>query len=101
MPKPTAMAAKTLVLPFAFLPCSTVRYGSSGRRSEAIALKFWMSTERSFMGGHQPTKVHAPRELAMAKCCCSYAPRFGSVSRKRNAVSTRRGFFRCIAMPSQ
>ena len=29
------------------------------------------------------------------------AYRFGSVRRNRNAVSTRRGCLRCIAMPSQ
>ncbi len=61
--------------------------------------ELWMNMQSSYGLWHVEQQEGAKGRVH--HCGVGVLVAFGSVSRKRSAVSTRRGFLRCMAMPSQ
>ena len=74
----------------------TKRVGSKWAGSAVIDRRSrTLSSPRAAMGSHRSIK-RASEDIKAFHFLC-----VGSVSRYRSAVRTRRGFFRCMAIPSQ
>ena len=81
LPRPVAIALRTLVLAIRIVP---VKYRQTGTERQVQLLVC------AIVPDFHARPLHGRRPVA-----------FGAVNRTRNAVSTLRGFLRCIAIPSQ